>query len=67
MDLFFLIFKGLGFTSYIEEVRSVLQECKTQAAVSELNLCICFSRQVFIGTPGWTEVLSPEPIYTPGG
>ena len=53
MDLFFfLIFKGLGFTSYIEEVRSVLQECKTQAAVSELNLCICFSRQVFIGTPG---------------
>ena len=37
---FFLIFKGLGFTSYIEEVRSVLQECKTQAAVSELNLCI---------------------------
>lgn len=28
------LFQGLGFHSYIEEVRSVLQECKTQAAVS---------------------------------
>ncbi|KAJ7390082.1 Down-regulator of transcription 1 [Desmophyllum pertusum] len=28
----FQALQGLGFTSYIEEVRSVLQECKTQAA-----------------------------------
>jgi len=28
----FQALQGLGFTSYIEEVKSVLQECKTQAA-----------------------------------
>lgn len=35
LNRFWFILKALGFQSYIQEVKSVLAECKTQAAVSQ--------------------------------